>query len=146
MYVTCEWRLLGCSLQKFWSGFKCITLWGGKNLHALEMLGKFWMVKSKYLTFPPSIPPSRAAGTVGARQARHAAGATRRATAAPSASTRTGRSTTMCAGRHCRHSSKARRLAPPAPQALPAAVLAALPIPPPPLPRHARTRLARHQH
>lgn len=45
---------------------------------------------------------SRAAGTVGARLARRAAAATRRGTAAPSASTRIGRSTTTCAAKACR--------------------------------------------
>lgn len=45
---------------------------------------------------------SRAAGTVGARLARRAAAATRRGTAAPSASTRIGRSTTTYAAKACR--------------------------------------------
>lgn len=44
----------------------------------------------------------RAAGTAGGRRARRAAAATPRATAAPSASTRIGRSTTTSAGRLCR--------------------------------------------
>lgn len=51
----------------------------------------------------PDLPaPHRAAGTAGGRPVRPAAAAMRRATAAPSASTRTGRSTTTCVARACR--------------------------------------------
>lgn len=64
-------------------------IWGGPALNHPDHL------------LPPS-PQSRAAGTVGARPARHAAAAMQHATAAPSASTRTGRSTTTCAARVCR--------------------------------------------
>lgn len=51
---------------------------------------------------PDYLPPPRAAGTAGERQARRAVAATRHATVAPSASTRTGRGTTTCAARACR--------------------------------------------
>lgn len=53
---------------------------------------------------PSSHCLSRAAGTVDARPVRRAAAATQRATAAPSASTKTGRSTTTSVARVCRAS------------------------------------------
>ena len=73
-------------------------------------------VFTKALPLSPHCP-SRAAGTVGARPARRVAAVTPRATAAPSASTRTGRSTTTCVARACRASREAAlsRWAPPPP-------------------------------
>ena len=60
---------------------------------------------STHLLDDPRLWSSRAAGTAVVRPARRAAAATQRATAAPSASTRTGRSTTTCAVRPSRPSS-----------------------------------------
>lgn len=83
----------------------------------------------------------RAAGTVDARPVRHAAAATQHATVAPSASIRTGRSTTTSAVRLCRPSNSRpassreafrgqKPLLPSAP--LPAPQAAALEVRPPP--------------
>lgn len=92
---------------------------------------------------PP--PPSfmcRAAGIAGARRARHAAAATRHVTVVPSASTRTGKSTTTYVAKLCRLSSKARPPPPSAPLPPPAVAPAAPRTHRPPLPL-ARPRPAR---
>lgn len=97
------------------------TGWGPRDL------GGPARIPSDRLSLTP-----RAAGTAGARPARRAVAAMRPATAAPSASTRTGRSTTTCAARAC----KAPR--PPLTQGqdspTPPAWAPACPRPPPPAP------------
>lgn len=149
MFATNELRLALIFLKDLRIYYFLIGIIPWKEMH-----GCFFFTYHN-LNLPSPSFPRRVAGIVGVRRARPAAAAIQRVTAVPSASTKTGKSTTTCVARLCRPSSRARPLPPSAPLPLPAAEPAAprthhlppplLAQPHPARPPPRRTRRARVQ-